>query len=153
MSLPIREQILQALAARTGASRQLTAYDPRDLPLTVLVEGEDSAGENPYGRVSVSLPVTIARAIPLTGTKEDDWYTEANTALGNLILEIYAGGDDLGGLADGIDYTSGQTEVLTDGGTGAAVQAVITVRYQFVHGNPYSQDDLADYTDPGDPAP
>ena len=134
----IREQILQALATRTGATRVLEQYDSRDLPITVLVEGEDAAADTPYGMTAVTMPVTIARAIPLTGTKDDTWYSASNEALGELIVEIYAGGDTLGGLCQGLDYAGGSVELLTDGADGAAVQASLTVRYQFRHGDPFS---------------
>ena len=133
----IREQILQALATRTGATRMLQQYDPRDLPITVLAEGDDAATEKPYGMTAVTMPVTIARAIPLTGTKDDTWYAAANEALGNLIVEIYTGGDTLGGLCQGLDYAGGSVELLSDGADGAAVQASVTVRFQFRHGNPF----------------
>jgi hypothetical protein len=147
-TLPIREQILQALATRTGASRQLAAYDPRDLPITILVDGEETAAEGLYGMTNVTMPVTFARAIPLTGVKADAWHTAAQKALADLIEEIYTGDDDtLGGLADGIDYAGGQAEILTDGGNGAAVQVSANVRYAFVHGNPYSQDADSTHSD------
>lgn len=138
MPATIRELILQALATRTGATRVLEQYDARDLPITVLAESDDQAVETPYGMTAVTMPVTIARAIPLTGVKSDTWYADANEALGDLIFEIYTGGDTLGGLCQGIDYASGSVELLTDGADGAAVQASVNVRYMFRHGDPFS---------------
>lgn len=134
----VREQILEAISNRTGARRALEVYDARDLPITVMVEGSDQAVETPYGMTAVTMPVTIARAIPLPADKSDEWLTDANYALGELIREIYAGDDDtLGGLCQGLDYSGGTVEVLTDGTAGAAVQAAISVRFQFAHGNPF----------------
>lgn len=137
MPSTIREQILDALATRTGATRVLEQYDVRDLPITVLAEGEDSAVETAYGMTAVTMPVTVARAIALTGVKDDTWYADANEALGDLIVEIYAGGDTLGGLCQGIDYAGGAVELLTDGADGAAVQASVNVRFMFRHGDPF----------------
>ena len=136
-ALPIRERILQALATRINAQRGLEQYDARDLPITVLVEGEDTAQESDYDRTNVTLPITVAYANNASGTKSDTWYAQANTALANLIQSVYAGDESLGGLVQGIDYTGGDVAVLTDGATGYAVQAFFNIRYAFVHGNPF----------------
>jgi len=144
-SLPIRERILRELVRRTGAVRRLESYDERDLPITVLQEGDDNATEGLYGMTQVTTQVSIARALRMTGVKGNDWYTELNTALANLIREIFAGGDDLGGLALGMDYVSGSVDLLTDAGQGAGVAVTVSVRYAFVHGNPYSQDADSEY--------
>ena len=134
----IREQIIQALVSRVGATRMLEQYDSRDLPLTVIAEGDDVAAETPYGMTAVVMPVTVARAIALTGNKDDGWYNEANNELGRLIDDIYSAGDDtLSGLCQGIDYASGSVELLTDGSNGAAVQVSLNGRFQFRHGNPF----------------
>ena len=147
MSIPIREQILRALASRVGAVRRLEMYDERDLPITVISEGDDTAAEGRYGLTNVTMSVGIARAIPMSGVKDNDWYTELNTALASLIAEVFTGGDDLGGLAHGIDYVSGSVDLLTDAATGGGVAVTVNVRYSFVHGNPYSQDADADFSD------
>ena len=146
-NLPIREQIIQALATRIGASRKLAMYDERDLPITVLQEGDDNAAEGMYGLTNVTTSISVARAIRMDGVKDDSWYTELNTALADLIAELYAGGDDIGGLAHGMDYVSGSVDLLTDAGVGAGVAVTVAVRYSFVHGNPYSQDADADFSD------
>ena len=140
-ALPIRERILQALATRLSAQRGLEQYDARDLPITILVEGEDTAQESDYDRTNVTLPVTIAYANNVSGTKSDTWYAQANTALANLIQSVYSGDESLGGLCQGIDYTGGDVAVLTDGATGYAVQAFFNIRYAFVHGNPFSTEE------------
>lgn len=140
MSLPIREQILQALATRTGAGRGLESYDGANLPFTVLVEGEDSPGDSDYDLTRLVMPVTIARAVERSGLKGDDWYTAANEDLATLIQQAYTPDQDIDGLADGIDYTGGDVGMLTDGASGYTVQINLEVRYAFLHGNPYSRE-------------
>lgn len=140
MSLPIREQILQAIAARVTGTRILEQFDARDLPVTVVADDEES-NEPAYDMEMLAMPVTIARAIPLTGAKTDAWHTTANVALADLLVELYTGGDTLGGLAHGIDYTGGSVEILSDGALGAIVQVVVSVRYSIVRGNPYSNEE------------
>lgn len=139
MPTPIREQILQAITTRVSGTRGLEQYDEQDLPFTVVIESDDTAEESDYDFVRVTMPVTIGRAKKVDGNKSDDWYTQGNTDLADVIKEVYAGGDDLGGLADGIDYTGGSVDVLTDGARGVIVQAFFNVRFTFLHGNPYSQ--------------
>ena len=139
-SVSIRERIISALANRTGAVRRLREYDKTDLPITVLQEGDDSASEGLYGMTNVNMQVSIARAIAMSGTKGDAWYSDLNDELATLITEVFTGGDDLGGLAEGMDYVSGSVDLLTEGGVGAGVAVTVNVRYSFVHGNPYSQD-------------
>ena len=154
--LPIREQIIQALAARVGATRRLAMYDERDLPITVLQEGDDTAAEGLYGMTNVSTSISIARAIRMTGVKDDDWYTQLNVALADLIAEVFDSGEDpeeeqepdgLDELIHGIEYVSGSVDLLTDAGVGAGVAVTVNVRYSFVHGNPYSQDADSEFTD------
>jgi hypothetical protein len=152
-NLPIREQIIRALQTRTGALRKLPDYDDRDLPITEIDEGLESATEPGYGMTRATLQLTIARAILMSGVKDDSWHRAQNIALADLIREIYTGGDTLGGLADGIDYGGGAIDLLTNAANGAGVAVTVAVRYSFVHGNPYSQDDLEGYVDPGDPTP
>lgn len=141
MSLPIREQVIQTIATRVGASRSLETFDAADLPLTVLLAGDDQVTDDEaYDTTPLTLPVTIARAEKRTGLKGDDWQTAANTLLADLIVDAYAGGEDLNGLADGIDYAGGATDVLSDGATGVMAQVTLDIRYQIARGNPYSQE-------------
>lgn len=147
MSTPIREQILQALATRTGASRRLAMYDTRDLPITVLQEGDDAPADGRYGLTNVVMPVTFGRAVSMEGVKDDQWYTTLNTELADLIDEIYGTDDTIGGLAHGMDYVSGSVDLLTDAASGGGVAVTVNVRYSFVHGNPYSQDADAAFSD------
>jgi hypothetical protein len=155
MSIPVRELIIRKLATRTKALRRLPSYDDKDLPVTHIQVGEDSATNGLYGMTEVTMPVTIARAISMTGVKGDDWHSAQNKALADLIKETFTGGDDLDGLASGMQYVSGDTDLLTDAATGVGVAITVTVRYAWVHGNPYSQDADTAYEDPApeEPAP
>ena len=68
-SLPIREQIIRNLAARVGAVRRLEMYDERDLPITVLQEGDDQAAETGYDMTQVSMSISVARAAVALGPR------------------------------------------------------------------------------------
>ena len=147
MSLPIREQILQALATRVSAARGLEGFDVRDAresvdgTITVLVDQPDTAENTNYGTTHISMPVTIGRVRYLDTNKGDEWHTQGSTLQADLSLQAFGGDDTLGGLADGMDYTGGQVDVITDGSRGIAAQINITVRYHHVRGNPYLIDE------------
>lgn len=67
MSLPIREQILQAIATRVNATRGLEGFDVRDArespdgTLTVLVDAPETAQNTNYGTTDIAMPVTVGR--------------------------------------------------------------------------------------------
>jgi len=149
-SLPIRERIIRKIAARTNAGRQLPTYDERDLPITTIAEGDDSASEGLYGLTNVTTTIAIVRSIRISGIKDDNWLTELNSALAQLIAEVFAGGDTLDGLAQGMEYVSGAVGPLVEGGLGSDVAVTVNVRYSWVHGNPYSQDADSAFTDLSD---
>jgi len=139
MSLPIREQILQALADRLDAQRGLEGYDISETPLTILVEGGDEAQETDYDLTRVAMPVTIARAVSKTGLKNDIWYEDANVEMAQMIVDAYGTDETFGGLAQGMDYAGGEVGVLSDGAQGYTAQISLVIRYAFLHGNPFSK--------------
>lgn len=140
MRVPIRELIIRALTARVSAVRGMETYDAQELPLTILVEGDDTAGESDYDLTRVVMSVTIARAATQSGAKGDDWYSAANELLAGLIEESFASDPTFAGLADGMDYTGGSVARLDDGSRGVMVQIFLEIRYAFLHGNPYSRE-------------
>jgi hypothetical protein len=138
--LTIREQIIRELATRVDGVRRMPTYSEQDLPLTVITEGDDAGNGYAYDMHRVTMPVTIARAALATMPMDDAWHQQGNAMLGDLITDIYAGGEDLNGLAEGMDYTSGSVKPVADGDRAIEVAVTINVRYAFVRGNPFSND-------------
>ena len=138
MSVSIREQLLQAIADRVGATRALPSYSQKDLPLTVLVDGAEESTPNSYGMESVQMEAVLARIVAANTTKED-WRTEANEQMAQMIVSAFAGDDTFGGLAEGMDYAGGSVEEIQDGARGYIVTIALIVRYTFLHGNPFLQ--------------
>jgi hypothetical protein len=136
--LTIREQIIRELATRVDAVRRLPTYSEDDLPLTVITEGDDTGGEYSYDMTRVSMQVTIARADVATMPMDDSWHEAGNAMLGDLIAEIWTGGEDLDGLAEGMDYVSGSVKAVADGDKAIEVAVTLNVRYAFLRGNPFS---------------
>ena len=143
MSLPIRERILQALAIRLDAQRGLEGYDLSELPITILVEGGDEAQEDDYDMTRVAMPVTVARAVAKSGLKTDAWYEDANIELAQMVVDAFGSDETFGGLAQGMDYAGGEVGVLTDGAQGYTAQISLIIRYAFLHGNPFANEEEA----------
>ena len=139
---PIREQIIQALATRTGAVRfnDGQTISEMELPATVILVQADERGANGYDMTEMLMPVTIARAIGQTGLAGDDWHVSANEALANLVKEIYTPDIDAGGLITQIVLTGQSYDVQPDGAQGYVVQAELEIQYQFAIGDPFTQE-------------
>lgn len=139
-SLPIRERILQELAERLDAQRGLEEYDFSELPLTVLIEGDDEDAGSDYDLTRLTMPVVVARAVGKEGIKNDTWYEDANLELAQMILDAYGSDETFGELADGLDYTGGSVGMLQEGAKGYTSQISLTIRYAYLHGNPFSRE-------------
>lgn len=142
MTLPIREQIIQALATRTGAERfnDGQTISEMELPATVLLVQGDQRGDPSYDTINMLMPVTIARAIGRTGLSGDDWHTEAATALADLVVEIYTPDHDAGGLINQIVLTGQDYDIQPDGAQGYVVQVELEITYHTAIGDPYTQE-------------
>lgn len=139
MPTPVREQILQAITTRVAGKRGFEQFDQQDLPITIVIEGDDTEENSDYDFTRVTMPFTVGRAAAATGNKTNEWKTQANELLADIVVAVYTGGEDLGGLAESIVYAGGSTDLLTDGARGVAAQAFFEVRFKFIRGNPYSQ--------------
>jgi len=140
--IPIREQIIQALASRTGAVRfnDGQTISEMELPATVILVEADQRGEAGYDMTEMVMPVTIARAIGQAGLAGDGWHTSANEALADLVKEIHTPDIDAGGLIAQIVLTGQSYDVQPDGARGYVVQAELEINYRFATGDPYTQE-------------
>lgn len=138
--LPIREQIMQALAQRTGAERfnDGQAISEMELPATVLLASADQGGDANYDLTQMVMPVTIARAIGKSGLAGDQWHEDAQTALADLVAEVYTPDASINGLVRRIVLASQDYDVQPDGAQGYVVQIELEINYEFANGNPYT---------------
>ncbi len=142
--LPVREQVLQALAERLGARRGLGSYAKEDLPLTVVIDEPDQVEDFDYEAVHVLMPVEVVRVVKRSGEKNDRWHEDANVELALLQAEAIGSDETLGGLARSVVYAGGSVDV-TDGAGGFSVQLRLAVRYAFKRGNPFERVMLDDF--------
>lgn len=133
MTAPVRERLLAAILTATGGQYGLPVpEDERDLPLTIVQDGTDSATAN-YDYTACSMPLTVARAEAASGSTHDALRIQAHTALAALITAMYTD-ETFGGLAVGIDYTGGGIQTAL--GQFVFAEASFVVRYQHLRGQP-----------------
>lgn len=138
MPTAIREQILAAITTAVSGEYGIPAPESeRDLPVTIVQDGQDEAETTTYNQTNVLMPVAIASAAAATSHDKDTMRAQANALLASIITTMFAD-ETFGDLADGIEYTGGgiQTEV----GKFVFAEAQFTVRYHFVRGDPFTID-------------
>lgn len=138
MPTAIREQILAAITTAVSGEYGIPAPESeRDLPVTIVQDGQDEAETTTYNQTNVLMPVAIASAASAASHDKDTMRAQANALMASIITTMFAD-ETFGDLADGIEYTGGgiQTEV----GKFVFAEAQFTVRYHFVRGDPFTID-------------
>lgn len=134
---PIREQILAALTAAVSGTYAVDApVSEREVPITVLLDGEDEALAD-YDCIRNSTPVSIARVELACSTDKTEQRQQAHRIMAAIIQEV-AADETLGGLAEGIDYNGGSISV--DVGKFVFGECAFTVRWNHLRGNPFAND-------------
>ena len=129
----IREQLVAAILTATGGAYGLPSpEDERDLPVTLVQDGTDSA-TNSYDTTSLTMPLNVARAELAVGTDTDVLRAQAHAALAKLITDMHAD-ETFGGLADGVDYTGGGIQIEV--GKFVFAEGTFSVRYHHLRGQP-----------------
>lgn len=135
MPTSVREQVLAAITAAVGGKYGVPSPDDeRDLPLTVLDDGQDVATHE-YGRTDVATPVAIARLEKATSNDREVLRKQANEILAQIQVDI-AADETFGELADEAEYTGGV--ISSELGKWVGAEAFFTVRYHHVRGDPYT---------------
>jgi hypothetical protein len=133
MTAPVRERLIAAILTATGGAYGVPApEDERDLPLTLVQDGTDSASQN-YDYTACAMPLSIARAEVATGSTRNALRAQAHNALAALITAMHTD-ETFGGLAVGVDYTGGG--IQAELGKFVFAEASFVVRYQHLRGQP-----------------
>ena len=138
MPTAIREQILSAITAAVGGEWGIPAPESeRDLPITLVQEGDDEATTDIYNQTNVEMPIAIGKAESVTDTDRDAMRAQGHALLAGIITTMFTD-ETFGALADGIEYIGGgiQTEV----GKFVFAEAQFTVRYHHLRGDPFTID-------------
>jgi len=135
VTAPVRERLLAAIVLATGGVYGVPApEDERDMPLTLVVDGTDTAQEN-YDMTQWAMPLTLGRAELATSTTGDRtaMRAQAHDALATLLTAMHTD-PTFGGLATGVDTTGGG--IQQEAGKFIFAEATFTVRYQHLRGQP-----------------
>ena len=149
--VPIREQMLAALTSAVSGTYAVDApVSEREVPITVLLDGEDEALAD-YDCIRNNTPVSIARVELAGSADKTEQRKQANRIMASIVKDV-AANETLGGLADGIDYNGGGISV--DVGKFVFGEASFTVRWRHLRGDPYLNENTApdpEPEEPGDP--
>lgn len=135
----VRERLLATMV--TASLGEYGEYIGRDdeLPMTVLVDGDDAATTDSYGTTTNTMPVTLARAEKAASTGKAARRTQAHAALAALVTAMFVD-PTFGGLAARLEYTG--CAIQTEGaGAVLTVQAFFSVTYRHVAGDPFTLPD------------
>lgn len=138
MPTSIREQLLDAITTAVSGEYGIPAPESeRDLPVTIVQDGQDEAETTVYNQTNVVMPLAVASAAAATSSDTDFMRAQANELLASIITTMFAD-ETFGALADGIEYTGGgiQTEV----GKFVFAEAQFSVRFHFLRGDPSTID-------------
>lgn len=136
MPTSIREQILAAVATATSAEYGVPAPEnERDLPITIMEDGQETVESDAYGHSLVELPVVVASAAVAVDNDGDAMRAQANALLASLVSAMFTD-ETFGGLAERTEYTAGaiQTEI----GKFVFAEAQFLIRYTHLRGDPFT---------------
>lgn len=137
MTAPVRERLIAAILTATGGVYGVTSpEDVRDWPMTLVVDGTDTASTN-YDYTACAMPLNVARGEVAVGSTRDALRAQAHDALVAIITAMHTD-ETFGGLAVGVDYTGGG--ISAEVGKFLFAEATFMVRYQHLRGQPAVQD-------------
>lgn len=139
MSLPIRDQIIQAIVQAVDGRYDISsAIDDADLPVCIVADEPEEATPDAFNHTYMVMPVAVARAVKSKEFDVTKMRQEASRLLASIIVDMHAD-DTFGGLADGVDYTAGG--ILVEPGMRCMAEAQFDVRYHTVRGDPFTIDE------------
>lgn len=101
----IREQLIAAIVDAVGGVYALPAPESeREVPITIVRDGEDQQAEQGYESTGWLMTVAIGRAVAADSTDREARRQQAHSVLLDLYREIYVD-ETFGGLADGLAVT------------------------------------------------
>lgn len=148
MATSIREQMLEALKVKLSglpefngaqAQRANSELDVRNLPALSIWDGSDGPVEHDavYAQTVVTTPIGI-ETVHTAAADYENWSTQANEILANLIVSTIGGDRTLGGLVDEIRYSGTNLYYPEPGSDIIGVDLVIEVRWRHDVGDPFT---------------
>lgn len=138
MADTIREQIIQAFAAKTVAARCVRLDSNSELPAKSVWDNQEEAVKTKYGTTSATLPLPVEFLDSVDKTTYPSLSAQANAMLGELIQSATQNDNTLGGLCKSISYLESEFIYPEDGAQEIEVYAVFNIVYEFANGDPFA---------------
>lgn len=145
MPTSVREQLLSAITTAVSGTYGLPLpEDERDLPVTIVQDGEETATPSNYGGTQYEVEVAVLQVDaldPTSGQTQAQFQTSMRGKCHELLAAAqtaFFADPTFGGLADGVDYTGGSIATEANGLCYASAQ--FSVRYHTVRGDPFTID-------------
>lgn len=140
MPTSIREQLLAAITTAVSGKYGIPSADAfRDLPVTIVVEGEEVATQEEHNVDTMEMEVAVAKGaeVPETVDPTDTSAirSQAHELLAAARQAMFAD-ETFGGLATSVQYSGGG--IQSDLTRIVFAEAQFVVRYQTVRGDPYT---------------
>lgn len=133
----IREQIVNAFAARIGAERGQQLDSEADLPARVLWDPSETAEKLKYRKYEVTLTVNVgemaARDFNINSS------VQGNQMLGALLEDALSEDHTLGGLCKGISYADSVLDSPDPGQKEMIILVTFEITYEMSNTSPYTQ--------------
>lgn len=136
MPASIRERLIAAITTAVSGEYGIPAPESeRDLPVTIVADGQDDVTDGAYDMHQITMPIAVASAATAASKDRAAMRAQANELLAQIVVAMYTD-PTFGSLADGVTYTGGviQTEI----GKFVFAEAQFSVTYHHVRGDPYT---------------
>lgn len=132
----VREQLLNAITTAVSGEYGIPApEDERDLPVTIVRDGEETATSGAYNRTDIAMLVNIGRGAVAVSSERTALRTQAHGLLADVITQMFVD-ETFGGLADSVEYNGGA--IQAELGKLCLAEAQFIVNYHTVRGDPYT---------------
>lgn len=137
MPQSIRDQIVEAFAARLNAARSGVFDSEEELPKRVLYDPAESCERAQYGKLQCTLGINVAEmAVRDTSMNASQ---QGNAMLAALLDDALNADSSLGGLCSQINYSDSQLDTPDDGQQTMVLLVTFDIVYRISNTSPYQQ--------------
>lgn len=137
MPQSIRDQIVEAFAARLNAERAGVLDSEEELPKRVLWDPAESAKRVQYGKIECTVGINVAEmAVRDTAM---DASKQGNAMVAALLEDALNADSSLGGLCSQINYSDSELDTPDDGQQTIVVLVTFDIVYRISNTSPYQQ--------------
>ena len=133
----IREQIVEAFAARIGAGRAMQLDGNSELPARAVWDSSESAERLNYGKMRVTTELSVGFMDNVDRSINSS--KQGNAMLAELLEDALNNDPTMGGLCSQINYSDSVIDYPEPGQSEIAILAVFQIVYETDSTSPFSQ--------------